>query len=299
MASIKKKKSSGGGANWMDTYGDMVTLLLCFFVLLYSISTIDEQKWMIIVQSFNKDAEISVDDQPKGPEGESDQEIGEDMPMTQDEINELQEMIMEQLAEYAAAQNDAAESSEDEVTFTKGDNYVFFSFPNSVFFSGDSHALRQAGRDELDQLIPILDGNRTFIDEIVITGHTATAQTTYNAEKDRVLSASRAAVVAAYIQDNSSIAPARITDRGKGQWLPIAPNEEESDRQKNRRVDIMISFADQELDNPFQGSVEQYYTMSNQTNPDPVAGLYTDTADGGESADTTGTAAAADSTAAE
>ena len=46
MASLKKKKSGGGGANWMDTYGDMVTLLLCFFVLLYSISSIDEQKWM-------------------------------------------------------------------------------------------------------------------------------------------------------------------------------------------------------------------------------------------------------------
>ena len=55
MASIKKKSSGGGGgANWMDTYGDMVTLLLCFFVLLYSMSTIDTQKWEWIVQQFNK-----------------------------------------------------------------------------------------------------------------------------------------------------------------------------------------------------------------------------------------------------
>ena len=42
---IKKKSGGGGGANWMDTYGDMVTLLLCFFVLLYSMSTISEDKW--------------------------------------------------------------------------------------------------------------------------------------------------------------------------------------------------------------------------------------------------------------
>ena len=64
---MAKKKGGGGGANWMDTYGDMVTLLLCFFVLLYSMSTIDQEKWMLIVQSFNKDAEISIDDSPAAP----------------------------------------------------------------------------------------------------------------------------------------------------------------------------------------------------------------------------------------
>ena len=38
----------------MDTYGDMVTLLLCFFVLLYSISTVDAMKWELVVKSFNQ-----------------------------------------------------------------------------------------------------------------------------------------------------------------------------------------------------------------------------------------------------
>ena len=52
----RKKGGGGGGANWMDTYGDMVTLLLCFFVLLYSISTLDQSKWIMIVKSFNPDA---------------------------------------------------------------------------------------------------------------------------------------------------------------------------------------------------------------------------------------------------
>ena len=52
----KNKKSGSGGANWMDTYGDMVTLLLCFFVLLYSMSSIDSEKWELLVKSFNPDA---------------------------------------------------------------------------------------------------------------------------------------------------------------------------------------------------------------------------------------------------
>ena len=46
-----RKKRSGGGANWMDTYGDMVTLLLCFFVMLYSMSTLDQEKWIALVES--------------------------------------------------------------------------------------------------------------------------------------------------------------------------------------------------------------------------------------------------------
>ena len=279
MASIKRKSSGGGGANWMDTYGDMVTLLLCFFVLLYSMSTISQEKWMLIVQSFNKDAEISTDDRPLGPDGESDQQKGEDMPMTQDKVNEQVEVILEYLAEYAASQQAAAESQEnasaEEVTFTKGDNYAFFSFPNSVFFAGDSDVLRQAGKEELDKLIPILSENQLYIDEIVVTGHTATAQTTYDARKDRRLAACRAAEVAAYLQEHSGISAARITDKGKGQWLPIAPNDAEEDRRKNRRVEIMIAFSDKELDNPFAGSIQQYYTMTEQENPDPVASMYT------------------------
>ena len=53
---MMKRNKGSGGASWMDTYGDMVTLLLCFFVLLYSMSTLDQQKWQKLVQSFNPDA---------------------------------------------------------------------------------------------------------------------------------------------------------------------------------------------------------------------------------------------------
>ena len=52
VPTIPKAGATAEPLSWMDTYGDMVTLLLCFFVLLYSMSTIDEAKWMIIVQSF-------------------------------------------------------------------------------------------------------------------------------------------------------------------------------------------------------------------------------------------------------
>ena len=99
MASIKKKSGGGGGANWMDTYGDMVTLLLCFFVLLYSISTVDQNKWILLVQSFNKDALVNVDDQPLGPAGEDSDQGGDDMPTT---LPEEIDQVMEELYDFLA-----------------------------------------------------------------------------------------------------------------------------------------------------------------------------------------------------
>jgi chemotaxis protein MotB len=53
---IKKDKKPEELGSWMDTYGDMVTLLLCFFVLLYSMSSVDQTKWKLLVQSFNPSA---------------------------------------------------------------------------------------------------------------------------------------------------------------------------------------------------------------------------------------------------
>jgi len=50
MARKKKRKYEGGGSSWMETYSDMVTLLLTFFVMLYAMSVTDAQKYATIEQ---------------------------------------------------------------------------------------------------------------------------------------------------------------------------------------------------------------------------------------------------------
>ena len=52
----------------MDTYGDMVTLLLCFFVLLYSMSSLDQVKWENLVKSLNPNAAKEVSQVVMNPE---------------------------------------------------------------------------------------------------------------------------------------------------------------------------------------------------------------------------------------
>ena len=53
MARKKRQEESGGGAPyWLTTYSDLVTLLLCFFVLLFSFSSVDAEKFREIMNSF-------------------------------------------------------------------------------------------------------------------------------------------------------------------------------------------------------------------------------------------------------
>ena len=271
MASIKKKSSSGGGANWMDTYGDMVTLLLCFFVLLYSMSTIDQEKFMLIVQSFNKDAIVSEDETPRGPQGEGDDDLGDGMPATTEDENPLDELY-EFLQTYAASQATEGEEGSP-ISVTMGDGYIYIAFSNAIFFNGDRYNLLPAGQTVLDGILPALDQAAPYIDEIVVSGHTATAQGEYSLRKDLTLSSNRANEVVIYLLEHSNaLDPARVLPRAYGQWRPVAPNDLESDRARNRRVEMMITGVD--LEEHMPDSIQQYYTTIQQDAPEGVRAEY-------------------------
>ena len=277
MASLKKKSSGGGGANWMDTYGDMVTLLLCFFVLLYSMSTIDQEKWKMIVQSFNRDRDtvVSETDDPRGPEGDDGPDGGNGLPATTEEEDALEELF-EFLETYAANQASSASDQSDSsspIAVSLGDGYIYISFSNSVFFAGDRYDLLPAGREVLDTILPALDQAAPAINEIVVTGHTATALRDYNVDFDFRLSTNRAVTVVAYLLQNSmALDPARVYPEGRGQWLPVAGNDLESDRAQNRRVEMIISGVD--LEDALSDSIDKYYTTIGQEAPESVRAEY-------------------------
>ncbi len=242
---MKKKKSGGGGANWMDTYGDMVTLLLCFFVLLYSISVIDEVKWLALVKSFNPDAikdPVNIEGN-KGPDADDVDGAGMQpgaMPeaISQEEIDGAMDMLYEKLKEYAE-QSDSSQSIE----VIQGDGYVFISFENAVIFGGNSYALRPEGEKVLSDISSIFEEVKPAIDEIRIMGHTAQASPNRKNrdQEDRMLAAERAAMATYYIQTHCTIDPARLISVGYGQHRPIAPNDVEETRSQNRRVEITVT----------------------------------------------------------
>ena len=256
---MRKKKRGDEGGSWMDTYGDMVTLLLCFFVLLYSMSSVDEAKLRKVILSFNPDATpVQTEIEPSGTAGPYSDPPGGDGGLTEEDILTAFEELYESLKSDVVAGQ-----AENNVEISKGDGYVFISFNDAVFFDGDSYTLRQEGEDVLGTVAAILGRAKESIDEIRIMGHTAQATTARpnGVSVDRYLASNRATVATIYLQEHSGVDPARLVSVGYGQWRPIADNETSESRSKNRRVEIIITGRD--LRSELGDSVEQYYAQRN------------------------------------
>ena len=262
----KKKGGGGGGANWMDTYGDMVTLLLCFFVLLYSMSTISEEAWKKIVMSFNPNSILTTTD-PEGNSGPfADPEVGDKNPGLQEieaAQNEIENM-MEEL--FLALQNFTKQEGLDSaVSVSQDGGVIYLKLMNEAMFDGDSYVLLPQAKEILSGVCRILDGAKDAVEEIRVEGHTAQAYANRPNEtaNDRRLASNRATEVTIFLQDNTTIHPARICSVGWGQWHAIDTNQNEEHRAPNRRVELVISARN--LENEELGSSLSQFITGNYT----------------------------------
>lgn len=233
--SRKRKKIESGGASWLETYSDMVTLLLTFFILLYSMSTIDAEKYYAIVEAFSKgNAVVTQEDLPPGEEmldKGSVEETITDIEEDNDEIDKLYTLLMQYVKE-----NNLTES----VEITKSVEYVFIRFYDNITFGGYSNQLKTSGKEILDVLAEGLGLVSEYIEEVIIAGHTAEVERD-TSQIDRDLSTERANAVLRYLESKRVIDPAMYLAIGYGLYSPIADNSTAEGRAKNRRVEIYIS----------------------------------------------------------
>lgn len=248
MALKKKGSGGGGGANWMDTYGDMVTLLLCFFVMLYSMSSMDQERWIALVQALNPDAVLPVgSEQEAPPEGST---------VSQEHIDQQMDELYQSIENLIQQSNLAGR-----VSVGRGSGFVFISFDNTVFFDGNSYVLREDGQQVLDQVAEALIPAADSINEIRILGHTAqeVPDQPNNVTADRFLASNRATVVTVYLQEKNIVDPARLVSVGYGEWRPVSDNDDAEGRAQNRRVELIITGLD--LSDEIGDEITHYYTM--------------------------------------
>ncbi|MBU8869860.1 MAG: OmpA family protein [Gemmatimonadales bacterium] len=233
----KKKKNitiKQGLDGWVMTYGDMMSLLLTFFVLIVSFSTMQETKFEQAVNSLQEafgvmtDAESVIEfDEPLIPNHDPTDEEAEVIY----EVRNVEKFIMEQ-------------GLDDKVEVEMKDGKVLFRVDAPFMFETGRAKLKPVSLKVLDKMQGFF---KKFPYEVRVEGHTDSLPINSNKfDSNWELSAGRAVSVARYFQ-GSGTPPDMIAATGFGEFRPIAGNKSVKGRQKNRRVEIFLQLEKKNL----------------------------------------------------
>lgn len=231
---MRKRHSEESRANnserWLLTYSDLITLLLVFFVVMYSISKADEKKFSKLNASLQRAFNVLVLDgnDKTAVGGEEGPTMGNSIL---DDFATLQNKIMQ------VAKEMGIQSNVDVVLEKEG---IAIRLSGNLLFDSGRAELNPAAVRILDEIAQELRG---MPNDIHVEGHTdnipvGTDQYPTNWE----LSAARATAVTRYLSEIGGINPQRLSAQGYGEYRPIVNNDTRDNRSLNRRVDILIIY---------------------------------------------------------
>ena len=223
-----------GAPAWLLTFGDLMSLLLCIFVLLLSFSEMDRKKYKIVsgslAHAFGIQRETPVFDSPKGQKiiaKEFDQAII---------INKIQDKLVKPI--IVEIENNFQELK-DLIEVDVSENQVAIRLMGETTFDLGKAEIRPQMLPLLIKIGALLKGTRG---EIIIAGHTDNLPLRGGPYKSNLgLSMARAASVADFLLKKASIEPDKISTMGFGEHRPLATNDTTQGREKNRRVEIILT----------------------------------------------------------
>lgn len=230
-------EAPSGAAGWMTTYSDLMSLLLTFFILLYSMSTIDLLKFesisgaiqqvlagyggTAIIEGQGNNEPIPVDQGSKDSFMESSQ-------ISQEIVD-----MYNKVATYVDGEGLGAN-----VSVSMNKRGVFVDIKEAILFESGSAEIKGSGLG----VLKILEGLvNNFTNNIVIEGHTDNVpirSSIYPSNWE--LSTARAVSVVRYLSEVANVDPQRLSAVGYGEYQPIAPNDTSEHKAANRRVNILI-----------------------------------------------------------
>lgn len=254
MAKREEPEESGTSYSWMDTYGDMVTLLLCFFVLLYSFSSVDAGKWQQLVGAFSGNygsGEVAVFDAATIQEeaiskidsmvdySVRDNTTGNVNP---DTINSAFDLLYENIKTYVQEQG-----MESSLSIFRTDEAIYLRFNEMALFNSGRANILPASAETLEHIMEIISLNISSISSVRIEGHTDNVPM-HSAEfyDNWDLSAKRATNVLRMVLGTGLFDEKMISAAGYGEYHPIATNDTADGRSQNRRVDFVLMKVDAE-----------------------------------------------------
>lgn len=273
MAKRRVEESGGGEASWLNTFADLMNLLLCFFVLLFAMSTVDADKWEQLITSMQSSFSIlssggstvgegmmiatgisqleMLDDYYREESNSSDEDTDKQDPLDDKDTNgeEGAEALKEEFEEAGLKESEEmAEQIEQAMTEQKiGDQveldvnaqFVRLTLSGALLFDSAQSQIREDALPLVDKLSLILEKYNSNL--IEIEGHTDNIPIHNDKyESNDLLSAYRAFAVKDYILGKSALDAGKIYATGCGEYNPVADNSTPEGRARNRRVEIKI-----------------------------------------------------------
>ena len=277
MAKRKEDAPPAGSPAWMSTFSDLMNLLLCFFVMLFSMSTIQEDKLAALVASMNNTFSIFdagataigegilisngvsqlneldqyINSTGKTADSDTEGENFEEFEKSPDATEKMEEILeQEKLQQNEETAENVEETLQEEaigdqvdVSFTA--QYIQLTMKGALLFDSGSAELKEESREVLSKVGRVLE--QYSGSTVEIEGHTDNVPiTTARYASNEELSSARALSVFYYLKDNTYLNPANLKHAGMGERVPVADNSTEEGRSMNRRVEIRIY-------NPSQG----------------------------------------------
>jgi chemotaxis protein MotB len=266
----KPEEIKPGLPAWQGTFGDLMNLLLCFFVLLFSMATMDAAKFEEVAASFSSAFSVfsggemaigkgaligdgvsqlnelssyvtSMGVAQSGDDSDSEEKAVGDME--QEELMEAAEAEqLEASAELAEKIEQALEEGEIDnmVSLNYTSQYVELTIQGSILFDSGKTEIKADALPVVEKVGQILE---TYAGGTIdIEGHTDNVPMGGGGKyaNNDELSAGRALAVFYYLTENTNLDPSKIVHTGRGQYDPIADNSTDEGRARNRRVEIKI-----------------------------------------------------------
>jgi len=231
-----KKKHSEEHENlerWLLTYADLITLLLAFFIMLYTLSKNDENKYQEIAMHLNAIFSGGTGQLAKGfSSGNSLM----DFPANKQSDAEIKKKLNEEIGKMIS--ETSKNGSKNGFSVTSDERGIVVRVLDKTFFDEGRAELKDKAKNVLDKLAPILS---ELNNNIRIEGHTDNVPiNTYEFRSNWELSTRRATEVVRYLIEKHKIPPEKLSVSGYAEYKPVVSNNTPEERAMNRRIEVII-----------------------------------------------------------
>lgn len=229
MARKKQPEKHPNNDRWLITYSDLITLLMVFFIVMYSMSSINAQKYKSLAISlksgFNNGNGQSMLAEFQG------EKILDYKQIQKQENAELQEAA-KKIKEFALKHK-----LDKSIHLTINERGLVISLVDKVLFNTGEAELTDQAKSVLAVIATIINH---LPNQILVEGHTDNVPISNSIYPSNwELSTARATRVIAFFI-SKQVVPQRLSAAGYSEYRPIVPNTTEANRSINRRVDIVV-----------------------------------------------------------